>query len=105
MCSSIGSERRPQTVFSVNNWADQKPLRGSASYSCEVCIKHCYFWDAVEALKIADDLEPLARKIGDNFSVVRCLTTRAWAEFGIAPDLAKLEIGLGQLSKYGQSVG
>ena len=59
----------------------------------------------VEALKIADDLEPLARKIGDNLSVVRCLTTRAWAEFGIAPDLAKLEIGLGQLSKYGQSVG
>jgi tetratricopeptide (TPR) repeat protein len=59
----------------------------------------------VEALRIADDLEPLARKIGDNFSVARCLTTRAWTEFGKAPDLAKLEIGLGQLSKYGQSVG
>jgi tetratricopeptide (TPR) repeat protein len=58
-----------------------------------------------EALRIADDLEPLARKIGDNLSVARCLTTRAWAEFGKAPDLAKLGIGLGQLSKYGQSVG
>jgi tetratricopeptide (TPR) repeat protein len=59
----------------------------------------------VEALRIADDLEPLARRIGDNFSVARCLTTRAWTEFGKAPDLAKLEFGLGQLSKYGQSVG
>ena len=59
----------------------------------------------VEALRIADDLEPLARKIGDNFSVARCVTTRAWTEFGKAPDLAKLEIGFGQLSKYGQSVG
>jgi tetratricopeptide (TPR) repeat protein len=58
-----------------------------------------------EALRIADELEPLARKIGDNLSVARCLTTRAWAEFGKAPDLAKLEIGLGQLSKYRQSVG
>jgi predicted ATPase len=51
-----------------------------------------------EALRIADGLEPLARKIGDTFSAARCLSTRAWAEFGTAPDLAKLETGLGQVS-------
>jgi tetratricopeptide (TPR) repeat protein len=51
-----------------------------------------------EALRIADELEPLARKIGDIFSVTRCLSTRAWAEFGKAPDLANLETGLEQVS-------
>ena len=55
-----------------------------------------------EALRIVDELEPLARKIGDAFTAARCLSTRAWAEFGRTPDLAKLETGLEQVSRYGQ---
>ena len=47
-----------------------------------------------EALRIADELEPLARKIGQSYAVALCLSMRAWAEFAKAPDLAKLEIGL-----------
>jgi len=46
-----------------------------------------------EAVRIADELEPLARKIGQSLSVAFCLSTRAWIEFGKAPDLAKLEAG------------
>jgi tetratricopeptide (TPR) repeat protein len=52
-----------------------------------------------EALRIADELEPSARKIGQSFSVALCLGTRAWAEFGEVPDLAKLETALQQVSK------
>jgi tetratricopeptide (TPR) repeat protein len=44
-----------------------------------------------EAVGIADELEPLARKIGQSLSVAFCLSTRAWIDFGKAPDLAKLE--------------
>jgi tetratricopeptide (TPR) repeat protein len=58
-----------------------------------------------EALRIADELEPLARKIGDTFTAARCLSTRAWAEFGKAPDLAKLEIGLEQVSGQSEQSG
>jgi tetratricopeptide (TPR) repeat protein len=46
-----------------------------------------------EALRIADELEPLAMKIGQSLSVAFCLSTRAWIDFGKAPDLAKLEAG------------
>ena len=35
-----------------------------------------------EALRIADELEPLARKIGQSYSVALCHSARAWAEFG-----------------------
>jgi predicted ATPase len=56
-----------------------------------------------EALKIADELEPLATKIGQAYSIALCLQTRAWAEFGKVPDLAKLEITLQQLSKSDQT--
>jgi tetratricopeptide (TPR) repeat protein len=46
-----------------------------------------------EALRIADELEPLARKIGQSLSVGFCLGARALIDFGKAPDLAKLEAG------------
>jgi tetratricopeptide (TPR) repeat protein len=46
-----------------------------------------------EALRTADELEPLARKIGQSVSVALCLSARAWIDFGKAPDLAKLEAG------------
>jgi tetratricopeptide (TPR) repeat protein len=44
-----------------------------------------------EAARIRDELEPLATKIGQSYSIARCLITRAWVEFGQAADLAKLE--------------
>jgi tetratricopeptide (TPR) repeat protein len=44
-----------------------------------------------EALRIVEQLEPLARKMGQAYSVALCLRTRAWIEFGNAPDLTKLE--------------
>jgi tetratricopeptide (TPR) repeat protein len=43
------------------------------------------------AAKIAAELEPLAGKIGQAYSVASCVSTRVWVEFGKAPDLAKLE--------------
>jgi predicted ATPase len=55
-----------------------------------------------EALRIADELEPLARKIGQSYEVALCVSVRAWAEFAKAPDLAKLKIGLDQVSKSDQ---
>jgi tetratricopeptide (TPR) repeat protein len=58
-----------------------------------------YLGRSEEALRIVDELEPLARTIGDIFSVTRCLSTRAWTQFGKAPDLAKLETALEQTSK------
>ena len=61
-----------------------------------------YLGRPVEALRIADELEPLARKIGDSYSVARCVTYRAWAEFGRAPNLAKLETTVQQVVKSNQ---
>ena len=58
-----------------------------------------YLGRVEEAARIADELEPLARKIGQSYSVALCLDMRAWIEFGKAPDLAKLEADLGEFSK------
>jgi tetratricopeptide (TPR) repeat protein len=52
-----------------------------------------------DAAKIRDELEPLATKIGQSYSIARCLITRAWVEFGAAPDLAKLESVLQRVLK------
>jgi tetratricopeptide (TPR) repeat protein len=52
-----------------------------------------------EAARIADELEPLANKIGQSISVACCLSTRAWIEFGKTPDLDKLEAGFQRVSK------
>jgi tetratricopeptide (TPR) repeat protein len=54
------------------------------------------------ALRIADEPEPLARKIGQSLSVAFCLSTRAWIDFGKAPDLAKLEAGFQRVFKSDQ---
>jgi tetratricopeptide (TPR) repeat protein len=51
-----------------------------------------------EALKIIDELEPLATRIGDPYSVALCLSVRIHYEFGKQPDVSKLEIGLQQVS-------
>ncbi len=55
-----------------------------------------------DAMRIADELEPLATKIGQAYSVALCITTRAWAQFGKAPDLAKLETCIRQVEESGQ---
>jgi tetratricopeptide (TPR) repeat protein len=52
-----------------------------------------------DAAKIRDELEPLATKIGQSYSIARCLITRAWVDFGAAPELAKLESVLQQVLK------
>jgi tetratricopeptide (TPR) repeat protein len=52
-----------------------------------------------EGVRLIDELEPLAAKIGQSYSIARCLITRAWVEFGRAPDLSKLEAVLQQLLK------
>ena len=52
-----------------------------------------------EAAKIRDELEPFAARIGQTYSIARCQITRAWVEFGQAPDLGKLETVLKQIFK------
>jgi tetratricopeptide (TPR) repeat protein len=56
-----------------------------------------------EAASIAAVLEPLARRIGQSYSIALCLSSRACAEFGRAPDLAQLEINLRQAPESGQT--
>ncbi len=57
-----------------------------------------------EALRIVGQLESLANKIGQPYSLVRCLSLRAWVEFGKAPDLGKLEAAFRHLPKPYQEV-
>jgi len=52
-----------------------------------------------DAAKVRDELEPLAAKIGQSYSIARCLITRAELEFGKTPDLTKLEAVLQQALK------
>jgi len=52
-----------------------------------------------EAVIIADQLEPLARKMGQSLSVAFSLSTQAWIEFGKAPDLDRLEASFQRVSK------
>ena len=55
-------------------------------------------------MRIIDELEPHAAKIGQSYSIARCIITRGWVEFGKAPDLAKLDAVLQQLVKSDQRV-
>jgi tetratricopeptide (TPR) repeat protein len=52
-----------------------------------------------EGARILNELEPLATKIGQSYSIARCCVTRAWVEFAQAPDLVKLETILKQVLK------
>jgi hypothetical protein len=52
-----------------------------------------------EAVRIADELEPLATKIGQAYSVALCLSTRTWLKFVREPDMAKLDAGFREVSK------
>ena len=52
-----------------------------------------------EAVKIADELEPLATKIGQAYSIALCLSTRTWLNFVRELNLQKLEAGFREVSK------
>ena len=52
-----------------------------------------------EAIRIADELEPLATKIGQAYSIALCLSTRTWLEFVREPNLVKLDAGFQEVSK------
>jgi hypothetical protein len=52
-----------------------------------------------DAARIRDELEPLATRIGQSYSIARCLILRAWLEFGKTPDLTKLKSVLQQVFK------
>jgi hypothetical protein len=55
-----------------------------------------YLGRSKEAASVANDLEPFARRIGQSFPITLIRTIGAWAEFGRAPDLARLEASLQQ---------
>jgi tetratricopeptide (TPR) repeat protein len=57
-----------------------------------------YLGRTEEAARVANELEPFARKTGQSFPIALCRTISAWGEFGKAPDLAKLETDLLELS-------
>jgi tetratricopeptide (TPR) repeat protein len=57
-----------------------------------------------DAARIRDELEPFATKIGQTYSITRCLITRAWVEFGQASDLGKLETVIHQVFKSNAKV-
>jgi tetratricopeptide (TPR) repeat protein len=52
-----------------------------------------------EAAKVRDELEPFVARIGQSYSIARCLLTRAWVEFGETADLGKLETVVNQVFK------
>jgi tetratricopeptide (TPR) repeat protein len=53
-----------------------------------------YLGRTEEAARLADVIEPFARKIGQTFPIALCRTVAAWTEFGKEPDLARLETSL-----------
>ncbi len=55
-----------------------------------------------EASRITTELDPLARTLGDLNYVAACIWTKAWTEFGRAPDLARLEAQLGEGLEIGR---
>ena len=56
-----------------------------------------------EAASIAGILEPLARRIGQTYSIALSLSSQAWAEFGRSADISKLETDLRQASTSEQT--
>ena len=49
--------------------------------------------------KIRSELESLATKIGQSYSIARSLATKSWVEFGAEPELAILESSIQQVFK------
>ena len=93
----------------VTDWLLSQQLGGSDlppwQRALQLASPYLAFLDIApleEAVRIADELEPLARKIGHSIWVVLCLSGRARIEFGKAPDLAKLEAGFERVRKADQ---
>jgi tetratricopeptide (TPR) repeat protein len=55
-----------------------------------------------EAARIASDLEPLAKKLGQTHSVALCTLLGAWVECGRTPDLGKFKAIIEEASKFNQ---
>ena len=55
-----------------------------------------------DAERIAGILEPLAARIGQSYSSALYLSSRAWADFGRVPDLAKLQADFNQAPRSAQ---
>jgi len=77
--------------------ADGQKARDTEAPPWERTIELQYLYQSLlflgrldDAARVRDELEPLAAKIGQSYSILRCRITRAWLEFGEAPDLAKL---------------
>jgi tetratricopeptide (TPR) repeat protein len=62
-----------------------------------------YLGRTEEAARVANELEPFARKTGQSFPIALCRTISAWAKFGKAPDIAKLETDLLEVSSTYQT--
>jgi tetratricopeptide (TPR) repeat protein len=70
--------------------SDLSPLhRARRLFALDLALLH--LGRVEEALKIADQLEPLARKMGQFIFLAFCAFARALIEFGKEPDLGKLE--------------
>jgi tetratricopeptide (TPR) repeat protein len=81
--------------------ANGEKARGAEARPWERTLELQYLYHALltlgrldEAAKIRDELEPLATKINQSYSIARCLVARAELEFGKTPDLSKLETAL-----------
>jgi tetratricopeptide (TPR) repeat protein len=53
-----------------------------------------YLGRTTEAARVGDEFEAFAKKTGQSFPVAQRASENAWAEFGKAPDLPKLETNL-----------
>jgi tetratricopeptide (TPR) repeat protein len=62
-----------------------------------------YLGRTEEAASVANELEPLAKKTGQSFPIALRRSVDAWAEFGKAPDLAKLETTLQEVLRPDQT--
>jgi tetratricopeptide (TPR) repeat protein len=76
----------------------QRALRLRSLYPALV-----YLGRTEDAARVANEVESLARKIGQSFPIAQCRTMNAWIEFGKAPDLARLEASLKQFLKSDQT--
>ena len=73
--------------------SDEPPLhRARRLFALHVALLH--LGRVEEAMKIAEQLEPLARKTGQFIFLAFCAITGALIEFGREPDLARLEAAL-----------
>ena len=84
--------------------ADGEKSRGSDAPPWEGAITQMLLCQALlflgcldDSAKIRDELEPLATKIGQSYSVARCHIIRAWVDFATTPELASLESLLRQV--------